>query len=381
MAGCKRLALLAVLLGFAFTASLRAGAANDASVGSGRSARVTIGLPPGDDPAVSFAFGDGKLAIDLPRGATFPFDFERESDGLLRGGTVTTVSDSRVRLDLSLASGVVNGIDVGPQSVVIRLTSRFTAAELGSAEGAQSYRLGPDDKVQIAINGRQDMTQQVVVNRGGTLTVPFVGEVAVAGLTVREAAARITDLLARDYLVDPKVDVQVLEYKSSWVMVTGSVGKPGRVALRGGATLKDVLSDADGLTMDAGDSIGISREAGDGAGKIQIPVDRTAFERAEIDPPMQSGDIVNVPPRPYVYVLGEVRSPQRVPLERGMTLLKAISVAGGLTEWASQKGVQVISEDAKGEKKTYNLKSIRSLKTPDPLLKWGDRVYVDRRFL
>src|SRR5262245_17389773 len=142
LAGSRRLALLIGLMGFVLSAASETPPEGSASAASGRSAQLTIGLPSGDDPAVSFAFGDGKLAIDLPRGATFPFDFERESEGLLRSGTVTTLSDSRVRLDLKLASGVVNGIDVGPRSVVIRLTSRFSAEEVGSAEGAQSYRLG-----------------------------------------------------------------------------------------------------------------------------------------------------------------------------------------------------------------------------------------------
>ena len=111
------------------------------------------------------------------------------------------------------------------------------------------------------------------------------------------------------------------------------------------------------------------------------PALRPAFERAEANPPLKTGDIVNVPARPYVYVQGEVRMASKVPLERGMTLMKALAMVGGLTEWASEKGVQIMSEGSTGQKRLFNLKDIRSLHIPDPPLKGGDVVYEKRRFL
>jgi polysaccharide export outer membrane protein len=258
---------------------------------------------------------------------------------------------------------------------------RFAESRSTAPERDDDYRLGADDRIQISVNGDPKLTQQLVIGPDGRVSLPLVGDVALGGLTVREAAENVTELLARDYLVDPKVDLQITEYKSRWVMVIGEVGKPGRVALRGAATLKDALSDADGLSMGAGDDIVISRDAPQGGGKIQIPVDRRAFEHAEVNPPLKSGDIVSVPPRPYVYVQGEVRSSNKVPLERGMTLMKAISIVGGLTEWASEKGIQIISEGSTGEKRLFNLKDIRDLRVPDPPLKGGDVIYVKRRFL
>jgi polysaccharide export outer membrane protein len=346
-----------------------------------RSGEIAIGLPEGTDRAVSFSFGDGKVSLDLPRTATLPMDFERESNGLLRSAEVHPIDDAHMRVDLKMASGVVDRIDVGASSVVIKLRRRFTEVAGSSAAGDDDYRLGPDDKILVSINGDPKLTQTVVVGADGRASFPLVGEVAVGGATLRQAAQNVTELLARDYLVDPKLDLQITEYKSQWVMVTGEVGKPGRVALRGGATLKDALSDADGMTANAGDEIVISRDAPEGTGKIQIPVDRAAFERAEINWPLKTGDIVNVVARPYVYVQGEVRLPGKVPLERGMTLLKALASAGSLTEWASEKGIQIISEGSGKDKRVFNLKDIRNLKVVDPLLKGGDVVYVKRRFL
>jgi len=352
--------------------------ATDAAI---RTGEIVVVLPAGAEHDVSFAFGDGRVSLGLPSGATFPLDFERESGGLLRGGEVVSVDPTHVRLDLKLAAGVVDRIDVSASRVVVKLRRRFAQTADVAPGRDDEYRLGADDRIQVTVNGDPKLTQQVVVGPDGRVSVPLLGDVTIGGLTVREARELVTERLASDYLVDPKVDLQITEYKSRWVMVTGEVGKPGRVALRGGATLKDALADADGLTVGAGDEIVISRDAPEGHGKIQIPVDRRAFERAELNPSLKTGDIVSVPARPYVYVQGEVRNASKVALERGMTLMQAISIVGGLTEWASDKGVQIMSEGSTGKVRLFNLKDIRAMRIPDPPLKGGDVIYVKRRFL
>ena len=380
MAGSRALAIACAVL--ATLAVRPVSAAPEASPDTGtRTGKIVVSLPPGTDHDVSFAFGDGKVSLELPSGATFPLDFERESNGLLRTGEVVPIDAAHVRLDLKMASGVVDRIEVSSSAVVIKMRRRFSETRGVSSGRDDDYRLGADDKIQVSVNADPKLTQQVVIGPDGRVSLPLVGEVALGGLTVREATEYVTELLARDYLVDPKVDLQITEYKSRWVMVTGEVGKPGRVALRGGATLKDALADADGLAVGAGDEIIISRDAPEGDGKIQISIERPAFERAEVNPPLKTGDIVSVPARPYVYVHGEVRLPGKVPLERGMTLMKAISIVGGLTEWASESGVQIMSEGSTGKKRLFKLKDIRAMRIPDPPLKGGDVVYVKRRFL
>jgi polysaccharide export outer membrane protein len=353
----------------------------DAGPAAARTGTIVVALPPGAEPDVSFAFGDGKCSIELPANSTFPLDFQRESNGLLRTGEVVSLDATRVRLDLKMASGVVDRVEVTAKAVTINMRRRFAESRDASSGRDADYRLGADDKIQVSVNGDPKLTQQLVIGPDGTVSLPLLGDVVLGGLSVREAVENVTELLARDYLVDPKVDLQIIEYKSQWVMVMGEVGKPGRVPLRGSATLKDALSDADGLAMGAGDEIIISRIAAEAGGKIQIPVDRRAFERAEANPPLKTGDIVSVPARPYVYVQGEVHLAGKVPLERGMTLMKAISIVGGLTEWASEKGVQIMSEGSTGKKRLFNLKDIRAMRIPDPPLSGGDVIYIKRRFL
>ncbi len=377
----SRAFVIVLALGATLAGRLVAAAPEPGPDTGSRTGQIVVSLPEGVDHDVSFKFGDGKVTLQLPVGSVFPLDFERESNGLLLSGEVVPLDAKHVRLDLKMASGGVDGIEVSTKSVVILLRRRIAESKGASSSREDDYRLGPDDKIQVSINGDPKLTQQVVIGPDGRVSFPLVGEVSFGGSTVREATDNVAELLARDYMVDPKVDIQILEYKSRWVMVTGEVGKPGRVPLRGGATLKDALADADGLAVGAGDEFVISRDAPEGGGKIQISVDRREFERAESNPPLKSGDIVTVPARPYVYVHGEVRQAGRFPLERGMTLMKAISSVGGLTEWASESSVQIMSEGSTGKKRLFNLKDIRAMRVPDPPLKGGDVIFVKRRFL
>jgi polysaccharide export outer membrane protein len=351
-------------------------------VDAGEKAEIRIELPPGPPPKVSVTLGEGGVSLELPRGVTYPLDFVAASLGMLRDVQVTSLDDARIRLDLKLAAGLIDGFTVAPGNVVVTLRRRG-ASSAADAEPAVRYRLGPDDKIVISIVGHPDLTQQLVVGGNGTIVAPLVGEVTASGLSPRELSSKITQLLARDYLVDPQVDIQVLEYRSKWVMITGEVRNPGRVPLRGGATLKDVMVDAGGMTADAGEEVLITRAGlvGGVAPGETLKIDREAFERGETNPPVYHGDIVNVRQVSYVYLEGEVRTPGKQRIERGLTLLRALALAGGPTEWASRRSITVRRAGQPVSDEVYNLKDIEKRKVSDPPIRGGDIVIVKRRFL
>ena len=81
----------------------------------------------------------------------------------------------------------------------------------------------------------------------------------------------------------------------------------------------------------------------------------------------------------YCYVEGEVRKPGPIRLDRGITLLKAISTAGGLTDWANQKAISVISGDGR-RPRVHNLKLIKKGVVPDPVINADEVIVVDKRF-
>jgi polysaccharide export outer membrane protein len=299
---------------------------------------------------------------------------------LLRGGEVEPIGENRVRLRLHLASGLLEKIDYQPESVVLHFQSRFGSMQDG-APHEDTYRIGPEDKLLITIHNHPELTSRPTVDRDGTITASLVGDVQAAGFSVRELAVHLAELLGQSYLVDPQVDVQVAEFRSQWVMVTGEVQLPQRVFLHGGTRLKEVISEVGGFTDDSGETITISRKADDGEEYTVVRVDRVQFEGGLADPMLRHGDIVEVARSEWCYLQGEVRSPGRVRIERGMTLLRAIALVGGLTDWADRKTVRILyREEGDSREGVYNLKKIQAGKEEDPVLTGGEVVVVGRRF-
>jgi polysaccharide export outer membrane protein len=253
---------------------------------------------------------------------------------------------------------------------------------LDENEAGTNYVVGPDDIIRLTVHNQSQLNTELTVTHEGTIFPPLVGETRVAGLTPRQVAILLTEKLAHEFLVNPQVDVDVKEYRSQWVMVTGQAQILGRITLRGGTRLKEVLSEAGGFSQFAGETITISRRV-PGSDEYEIlSIDRTAFESGEMDPMLYHGDIVDVTHSEYAYIQGEVRTPSRIAIERGLTLMRAISMVGGLTEWANRKEVRVLYPQENGETlaEVYNLRKIQLGKAEDPALHGGETIIVNRRY-
>lgn len=358
------------------------------------SAEIEIVLPEGSADNVSVLPSTGGVTVELPRGSVFPMDFDSATGGLLRSGGVEALDGGRVRLELEMARGVLEAVEFRPGAVTLRFVSRFDPLMAGT-ESDEVYRIGPDDELKITVYNQANLSTDVTVSSDGNITMPVLGKVRAEGLSQRDLTVRITELLGQGILVNPQVDVGIEEYRNQWVMVTGEVRNPGRHALRGGTTLKEVLAEAMGFTEKSGEGITISRRIAGTDDFKKFDISRSSFEIGGVDPTMSHGDIVEVSRATYCYIHGEVRSPSRVPVERGMTLLKAITSVGGLTEWADRKEVRILpaaeadangqpvweGRSAKGARgRVVNLRRIQAGLEPDPVLKGGEIVYVKRRY-
>lgn len=346
--------------------------------GAKTAAEILITLPDGPEPRVSVSPGSNRVVLELPRGSVFPLDFGAASGGMVRDGVVTSLDAQRVRLELELAQGLLDRVDYRPDSLTLRFTSRFDAMR---PRVSGDYILGPDDKILLTVDNQPELTSHLTVTRDGTIAAPLIGDVDAAGLGPRQLALRVAELLGRNYLVDPKVEVVVEDFRSQWVMVSGEVRLPGRLALKGGTRLKEVLSEAGGLTSGAGEKITISRQVVGSEEYEILTIDRAAFERGESNPVLLGGDIIDVGEAEYCYLQGEVRSPGRISIERGMTLLRAVSLSGGVTEWADRKSVKVLyPADRQPRERVFNLRKIQNGKDEDPPLAGGEIIVVGRRY-
>lgn len=108
------------------------------------------------------------------------------------------------------------------------------------------YTLGSGDTITIAVYDEPDLSVEAKLNESGTLSYPFIGKIKVVGLTVGELQNAIADGLRGDYLIDPKVRVNVLEYRPFYI--TGEVKEPGGYPYQAGLTIEKAVSLAAGFT-------------------------------------------------------------------------------------------------------------------------------------
>jgi polysaccharide export outer membrane protein len=150
----------------------------------------------------------------------------------------------------------------------------------------EHYRLGTSDKLRINVYGETDLSGEFVVDGSGQVQLPLVGQVKAAGLTLHEFIIEVATALKEGYLKDPKVSVEVMNYRPFYIM--GEVNKPGEYPYENGLTVLGAVALAGGFTYRADDSEVYVRHAGS-TKEQTMPADATA----KISP----GDIVRVAER------------------------------------------------------------------------------------
>ncbi len=151
------------------------------------------------------------------------------------------------------------------------------------ADSLEGYRLAADDQITIIVFGEPDLSmERVRIAPNGTISMPLIGQVKVAGLTAAEAEQKITELLRNGYLKKPAVTVSVAEYRLFYV--TGEVKKPGGYSYRDGLTVHKAVSLAGGFTERAArNKISITHEGS-----------KTPVKGVKLTDPVRPGDVINV---------------------------------------------------------------------------------------
>ena len=147
----------------------------------------------------------------------------------------TTSGSSRPGASISTAPGTIS-------------SSAFS----GGASAPAGYILTPNDQVAVEVFGEDDLRANGRLNPEGNLSVPLLGSIHLAGLTLTQAASKITELYGRDYLVNPKVNVMLVSYVKRRFSILGQVNRPGNYELpdsnQGGIDLLEAVAIAGGYT-------------------------------------------------------------------------------------------------------------------------------------
>jgi polysaccharide biosynthesis/export protein len=204
--------------------------------------------------------------------------------------------------------------------------------------------LGPGDSVALHVFGQPDMDTVLGVTDNGTVNVPLAGSVPVAGLSADAAARRVEKALKDGgYLLDPHVTLTVTASLSQRVSVLGEVRNPGRYPVDSKTTVVDLLAEAGGLTELGSDTVYVLRtESGGQIKRYSVSLKGLSDQRHQA--PSQlivAGDQLVVPRAEQFYIMGEVQKPDKYKLEPNMTVMQAISLAGGLTAKGTYRRVEI----------------------------------------
>jgi polysaccharide biosynthesis/export protein len=279
---------------------------------------------------------------------------------------------------------------------------------------AEDYRIGPQDLLEISVFEAPELNSAVRVSASGEISIPLVGAVQAAGLTPKALEFVLQELLRRTYMKDPHVSVFMKEMQSHPVSVFGAVKKPGVFQIDGPKSLVEILSMAEGLAEDAGDTVIVMRGAALASG--QQPTPDSSSPRAMPPAPTASapsvsdnqaggatvesslknllesgdprynvtvypGDVVKVARAGVVYVEGDVKKPGGFMLKtnENISVLQAVALAEGLTRTAAGSRARIIRTNEGTGARTeipIDLNKILAGGVTDAMLRPNDIVFV-----
>jgi len=250
------------------------------------------------------------------------------------------------------------------------------------APAAQSSQadllIGSGDLLEVSVYDVPEFDKQVRVNNEGEISLPLLGSVRVAGLTIRQTEQLLEQRLsAGGYFTDPRVMVFAKEYATQGITVLGEVHKPGIYPMLGVHTLFDVISAAGGTTPTAGNLVSIThRRSPDQPENVKYDSSNNSYNNVQLFP----GDTVVMSRAGIVYVVGDVRLPSGIVLDRPeLTVLQAIAMAQGANPTAALNKATLIRKSTSGRQEIpLPLKKILAGTAPDSVVQSGDIIFVPR---
>lgn len=294
-----------------------------------------------------------------------------------------TESETVLRIALLISVALVAGV----------LRAQSPAA---SVAPSTSYLLGPGDQITVSLRDRKEIEiKPTFVGLDGSVDLPYAGRIRAEGKSTEQLARAIESELTR-IVQNPHVTVDVSEYGSQPVSVLGAVNRPGVHQLRGRKNLVEVLSLAEGLKIEAGNVIKITRPMSSGPIPLtnakQDPTGQ--FTTAEVSSKrlleaslpeaniqIRPHDVITVPRADLVYVLGNVRKPGGFPLaeRESITVLQAIAMAEGVQPGAVTQNARILRAAGFSTPRmevAVDVKKMLANKAPDQPLLPNDVLFI-----
>jgi polysaccharide biosynthesis/export protein len=281
---------------------------------------------------------------------------------------------------------------------VAAANDRISQLAAASAVKQGDYVIGSGDLLGIDVFDVPELSRDVRVNETGYISLPLMpAKVRASGLTPFQLQDKLAELLQTNGLVStPQVSVTLKEQHSQPVTVIGSVKNPMVIQATRQITLLQALSQAGGISDDAGNFVIVTRPAKDpesaDANSSPAPGEAQTYTISLADLletgdsrfniPVLAGDVVSVPRAGIIYVVGAVNHPGGFVIQNDrdhMTTLKILSLAGGTTGTAKAKEAVILRKNpdsGKRDEVPVDLNKVMKLKTEDVSLQASDILFV-----
>jgi len=212
----------------------------------------------------------------------------------------------------------------------------ITQLSVGYAQKTELYKLGINDVINIKVEGHDDLSFLSHISIDGTISFPNLGSIYVKDRTLAEVEEEITRKLAAGYIKHPVVTISLMQTSSKRVYIHGEVGLTGAIPFEKDMTVVMALSLARGI-RDTGlyGTVKVRRAEGRGGYRTigESGLYKGVIKNKNIeDMLLRSDDIVIVERSKTIFLQGEIVSPGRLELEDGMTVLRALSMAGNIRD-------------------------------------------------
>jgi polysaccharide export outer membrane protein len=247
------------------------------------------------------------------------------------------------------------------------------------------YVVGAQDVLRVTVFDEPTMSGSYRVDPDGSFQYPMLGRVRAAGRTPREIADDVKAKLEDGYIRYAQVRVDVEQFRSRSIFIVGEVRAPGKYPMTGDMTLIEALAAAGSTTPAASVEVLILRpriatatqpltpEQSDQANVTRVSLADLQLGRLSENVRLNEGDTIFVPKAEKFFMTGQVRNPGAYTYERNLTVLQAISLAGGLTDKGSNRRLKVI--------RTVNGKKVEQGVDLADTIQPGDTIVVPQRLL
>lgn len=273
------------------------------------------------------------------------------------------------------------GLGLTPAYAQTGLTPGPAAAPAAAAPGAPiavtpNYRIAPSDVISVNVADWPNNSAQTAVAPDGTISMPLVGQVPVAGLTIAQAETLLVTKWKK-YIVDPSVTVSLNQKHPQFVVFSGSVARPGPLEYRPGLHLIEALAEIGGLVITGSPSAGgagigsqstvadpshVTLTHADGAKQALNLTHQETLAGTPADVLLEPGDVIYVPQQlGKINVVGQVHQPGVIPYRDNLTVFDAVSDTGGYNDGTADLEHATLTHN--GKESPINL---------DPMLRHGD---------